>query len=60
MKVGTCRRGLPDPAALEHAGVHQEGAHQRHFDPVFLCSLQLVAQRLVEADGPKLAGAVIL
>ena len=50
----------PYPAAFEHARVHQVGTHQRHLNAVLIRSLDLVAQRLVEADGPELTGAVIL
>lgn len=55
------RRGHPPyPAAFEHPRVHQVGAHQGHVDAVLLRRLQLVAQRLVEADGTELTGAVVL
>ena len=50
----------PYPAALEHPGVDQVRAHQRHLDAVLLRGLQLVAQRLVEPNGTELTGAVIL
>ena len=50
----------PDATALEHARVHQVRAHQGHVDAVLLGRLQLVAQRLVEADGAELTGAVVL
>ena len=52
--------GSPDATALEHARVHQVRAHQGHVDAVLLGRLQLVAQRLVEADGAELTGAVVL
>lgn len=51
---------LPYPAAPEHARVHQIWTHQCHLDAVFLWSLDLVAEWLVEADGSELARAVIL
>lgn len=51
---------LPYPAASEHACVHQIWTHQRHLDAVFLWSLDLMAEWLVEADGSELARAVIL
>lgn len=50
----------PDPAAFEHSRVDQVRAHQGHVDAVLLRGLQLMAQRLVEADGTELTGAVIL
>lgn len=50
----------PYPASFEHPSVHQVRTHQSHVDAVLLRGFQLVAQRLVEPDGTKLAGAVIL
>lgn len=53
-------RNQPYPAAFEHPRVNQVRAHQGHVNAVLLRSLQLMAQGLVEANGTKLAGTVIL
>lgn len=58
--VAKPRCSSPYSAAFEHARVDQVGAYQGHVDAILLRGLQLVAQRLVESDGTKLAGTVIL
>lgn len=57
---GGVYRSSPYPAAFEHSRVDQVRAHQSHVDAILLRGLQLMAQWLVEADGTKLTGAVIL
>lgn len=50
----------PDLAAFKHAGVYDVRADQSGLDAVdFLCK-QLVCQWLVETNGSKFTGAVIL
>lgn len=50
----------PDFAACEHPRVHDVRANQGGFDAIHALRQQLVRQRLVETDGSKFTGAVIL
>lgn len=50
----------PDLAACEHPRVNDVGANQGGFDAIHALRQQLVRQRLVEPDGSKFTGAVIL
>lgn len=53
-------KASPDFAACEHARVHDVRAHQGGFHAIRALRQQLVRQRLVEPDGSKFTGAVIL